>query len=128
MVLNSFIAAPVDSLARLRERVRVRAIRSAEPPHPCLLPQGRRQSGATDLQQRAFVQTRSLPNKGFTFERCFCCFALLLVFIGAIPLSLPAQEKLITIGFTNPTGAAALPFVMAEKRVFLKKKESTRSP
>jgi NitT/TauT family transport system substrate-binding protein len=32
-----------------------------------------------------------------------------------------AQEKLITIGFTNPTGAAALPFVMAEKKGFFKK-------
>jgi ABC-type nitrate/sulfonate/bicarbonate transport system substrate-binding protein len=44
-----------------------------------------------------------------------------MVLVAAIPFNLRAQEKLITIGFTNPTGAAALPFVMAEKKAFFKK-------
>ena len=49
----------------------------------------------------------------------YCTFFFVL--ITAFPLNLPAQEKLVTIGFTNPTGAAALPFVMAEKKGFFKK-------
>lgn len=46
---------------------------------------------------------------------------ILLIVLAALPLTLSAQEKLITIGFTNPTGAAALPFVMAEKKGFFKR-------
>jgi ABC-type nitrate/sulfonate/bicarbonate transport system substrate-binding protein len=37
------------------------------------------------------------------------------------PCSLTAQEKKVTIGFTNPTGTASLPYVMAEKKGFFKK-------
>jgi ABC-type nitrate/sulfonate/bicarbonate transport system substrate-binding protein len=47
--------------------------------------------------------------------------AFWLVLIIASPLTVWAQERLVTIGFTNPTGAAALPFVMAEKKGFFKK-------
>lgn len=47
--------------------------------------------------------------------------AFWLVLIIASPLAVWAQERLVTIGFTNPTGAAALPFVMAEKKGFFKK-------
>ena len=50
----------------------------------------------------------------------FSC-AGLVIFIAAWPLATTAQEKLITIGSTNPTGASALPFVMAEKKGFFKK-------
>jgi NitT/TauT family transport system substrate-binding protein len=50
--------------------------------------------------------------------RIFLC---LLVWFSSWPLVTQAQEKLITIGSTNPTGAAALPFVMAEKKGFFKK-------
>ena len=45
----------------------------------------------------------------------------LAICIAALPLAAAAQEKLITIGSTNPTGAAALPFVMAEKKGLFKK-------
>jgi NitT/TauT family transport system substrate-binding protein len=51
------------------------------------------------------------------FYRC----AFLFVLITLLPHPLLAQERLITIGFTNPTGAAALPFVMADKKGFFKK-------
>jgi ABC-type nitrate/sulfonate/bicarbonate transport system substrate-binding protein len=58
---------------------------------------------------------------GIRLERWLDRGAFLLILIVASPLSLPAQERLVTIGFTNPTGAAALPFVMAEKKAFFKK-------
>jgi ABC-type nitrate/sulfonate/bicarbonate transport system substrate-binding protein len=48
-------------------------------------------------------------------------FLLLLAIIAAFPAELSAQEKRLTIGFTNPTGTAALPYVMAEKKGFFKK-------
>jgi NitT/TauT family transport system substrate-binding protein len=54
-------------------------------------------------------------------ERLFRCCIFFFVLSIAFPLNLPAQEKLVTIGFTNPTGAAALPFVVAEKKGFYKK-------
>lgn len=41
--------------------------------------------------------------------------------VTVLPLKSAAQDKLITIGSTNPTGAAALPFVMAEKKGLFKK-------
>jgi ABC-type nitrate/sulfonate/bicarbonate transport system substrate-binding protein len=47
----------------------------------------------------------------------FILFALMAV----LPSVLPAQDKSVTIGFTNPTGTAALPYVMAEKKGFFKK-------
>jgi ABC-type nitrate/sulfonate/bicarbonate transport system substrate-binding protein len=47
--------------------------------------------------------------------------AFLFVIIAVFPLTVHAQERLVTIGFTNPTGAAALPFVMADKKGFFKK-------
>ena len=46
---------------------------------------------------------------------------LLLVVVAIFPSALSAQEKQLTIGFTNPTGTAALPYVMAEKKGFFKK-------
>jgi hypothetical protein len=54
-------------------------------------------------------------------KRLFRICAYFFVLMTAYPLNLPGQEKLVTIGFTNPTGAAALPFVMAEKKGFFKK-------
>jgi ABC-type nitrate/sulfonate/bicarbonate transport system substrate-binding protein len=48
-------------------------------------------------------------------------FFFLLVLIALLPCSLTAQEKTVTIGFTNPTGTASLPYVMAEKKGFFKK-------
>jgi len=48
-------------------------------------------------------------------------FLVLLAFIAVLPSILSAQEKRLTIGFTNPTGTAALPYVMAEKKGFFKK-------
>jgi hypothetical protein len=36
-------------------------------------------------------------------------FFLLLAIIVGFPATLSAQEKRLTIGFTNPTGTAALP-------------------
>ena len=48
-------------------------------------------------------------------------FLLLLAFIATFPGILSAEEKRLTIGFTNPTGTAALPYVMAEKKGFFKK-------
>lgn len=45
----------------------------------------------------------------------------LLALIALLPCSLTAQEKTVTIGFTNPTGTASLPYVMAEKKGFFKK-------
>ena len=51
--------------------------------------------------------------------------ATLMIFLTAWPAVAAAQEKLITIGSTNPTGAAALPFVMAEKKGLFKKEGST---
>jgi ABC-type nitrate/sulfonate/bicarbonate transport system substrate-binding protein len=48
-------------------------------------------------------------------------FLVLLAVIAAFPSTLSAQEKQLTIGFTNPTGTAALPYVMAEKKGFFKK-------
>lgn len=47
--------------------------------------------------------------------------ATLLIFLTALPPAAMAQEKLITIGSTNPTGASALPFVMAEGKGLFKK-------
>jgi NitT/TauT family transport system substrate-binding protein len=44
-----------------------------------------------------------------------------MLFLLALPLATPAQEKLITIGSTNPTGASALPFIIAERKGFFKK-------
>jgi len=46
---------------------------------------------------------------------------ILLALIAVLPSTLSAQEKRLTIGFTNPTGTAALPYVMAEKKGFFKK-------
>ena len=46
---------------------------------------------------------------------------LWLALIAAVPSELSAQEKQVTIGFTNPTGTAALPYVMAEKKGLFKK-------
>ena len=46
---------------------------------------------------------------------------ILLALIAVISGTLSAQEKQLTIGFTNPTGTAALPYVMAEKKGFFKK-------
>jgi NitT/TauT family transport system substrate-binding protein len=46
---------------------------------------------------------------------------ILLALIAVISGTLSAQEKHLTIGFTNPTGTAALPYVMAEKKGFFKK-------
>jgi ABC-type nitrate/sulfonate/bicarbonate transport system substrate-binding protein len=46
---------------------------------------------------------------------------LWLALIATLPSALLAQEKQLTIGFTNPTGTAALPYVMAEKKGFFKK-------
>jgi ABC-type nitrate/sulfonate/bicarbonate transport system substrate-binding protein len=48
-------------------------------------------------------------------------FFFLLALIALLPCSLTAQEKTVTIGFTNPTGTASLPYVMAEKKGFFKK-------
>jgi ABC-type nitrate/sulfonate/bicarbonate transport system substrate-binding protein len=48
-------------------------------------------------------------------------FLFLLALIALLPCSLTAQEKTVTIGFTNPTGTASLPYVMAEKKGFFKK-------
>jgi NitT/TauT family transport system substrate-binding protein len=45
----------------------------------------------------------------------------LLAFIAGFPSAPSAQEKRLTIGLTNPTGAAALPYIMAEKKGFFKK-------
>ena len=50
-------------------------------------------------------------------HHCAFLFALIIF----LPHVLAAQERLVTIGFTNPTGAAALPFVMADKKGFFKK-------
>lgn len=47
--------------------------------------------------------------------------AFLLVVLSLFTSTLHAQERPVTIGFTNPTGAAALPFVMADKKGFFKK-------
>jgi NitT/TauT family transport system substrate-binding protein len=47
--------------------------------------------------------------------------SLLLAFIAAFSSAPLAQEKRLTIGLTNPTGAAALPYIMAEKKGFFKK-------
>jgi NitT/TauT family transport system substrate-binding protein len=58
---------------------------------------------------------------GIPLQRRFGRCDFLLILIAASPLTLRAQERLVTIGFTNPTGAAALPFVMAEKKGFFKK-------
>jgi ABC-type nitrate/sulfonate/bicarbonate transport system substrate-binding protein len=44
-----------------------------------------------------------------------------MLFLTALPPATPAQEKLITIGSTNPTGASALPFIIAEKKGLFKK-------
>jgi NitT/TauT family transport system substrate-binding protein len=54
---------------------------------------------------------------------CYRRIALLFWFalITILPCSLTAQEKTVTIGFTNPTGTASLPYVMAEKKGFFKK-------
>ena len=52
---------------------------------------------------------------------------ILLAFIVVFPSTLSAQEKQLTIGFTNPTGTAALPYVMPRKRVSSKKRGSTQS-
>jgi NitT/TauT family transport system substrate-binding protein len=46
---------------------------------------------------------------------------LLAALVALIPFRLSAQEKQLTIGFTNPTGTAALPYVMADKKGFFKK-------
>jgi NitT/TauT family transport system substrate-binding protein len=46
--------------------------------------------------------------------------ASLIILLTHLPTA-TAQEKLITIGSTNPTGASALPFVMAEKKGLFKK-------
>jgi ABC-type nitrate/sulfonate/bicarbonate transport system substrate-binding protein len=48
-------------------------------------------------------------------------FLFWFALITLAPCSLTAQEKTVTIGFTNPTGTAALPYVMAEKKGFFKK-------
>jgi ABC-type nitrate/sulfonate/bicarbonate transport system substrate-binding protein len=48
-------------------------------------------------------------------------FLLFPTLVALIPCILSAQEKRLTIGFTNPTGTAALPYVMAEKKGFFKK-------
>jgi len=45
--------------------------------------------------------------------------ATLTLFLPALPLA--AQENLITIGSTNPTGASALPFGIAERKGLFKK-------
>ena len=45
----------------------------------------------------------------------------LLTLMTLIPCTVTAQEKQVTIGFTNPTGTAALPYVMAERKGFFKK-------
>ena len=49
------------------------------------------------------------------------CLSLLFVLIVVLPSVLSAQEKQLTIGFTNQTGTAALPYVMAEKKGFFQK-------
>lgn len=41
--------------------------------------------------------------------------------ITMIAGGLSAQEKQVTIGFTNPTGTAALPYILADKKGFFKK-------
>ena len=46
---------------------------------------------------------------------------ILLALIAVLPSTPSAQEKRLTIGFTNPTGTAALPYVLAEKKGFFKK-------
>jgi ABC-type nitrate/sulfonate/bicarbonate transport system substrate-binding protein len=48
-------------------------------------------------------------------------FLFLAALIALLPCSLTAQEKKVTIGFTNPTGTASLPYVMADKKGFFKK-------
>jgi ABC-type nitrate/sulfonate/bicarbonate transport system substrate-binding protein len=48
-------------------------------------------------------------------------FLFLAALIALLPCLLTAQEKTVTIGFTNPTGTASLPYVMAEKKGFFKK-------
>ena len=64
------------------------------------------------------------------FSNCHWRFACagLGIYIAAIPFSAAAQEKLITIGSTNPTGAAALAFVMAEKKGLFKKEGLNAAP
>ena len=51
------------------------------------------------------------------FGRALLALLICLAWVN----SAPAQEKLITIGSTNPTGASALPFIIAEKKGFFKK-------
>jgi ABC-type nitrate/sulfonate/bicarbonate transport system substrate-binding protein len=48
-------------------------------------------------------------------------FLLLPALITIVPCRLSAQDKQVTIGFTNPTGTAALPYIMADKKGFFKK-------
>ena len=70
---------------------------------------------------RVPIRTRSFPRTRVALEALFRCCALLVVLVAAFPLNLSAQDQLVIIGFTNPTGAAALPFVIAEKKGFFKK-------
>ena len=61
------------------------------------------------------MTTRARPSR--IHPLAFLTFIVCLACVNAAA----AQEKLITIGSTNPTGASALPFIVAEKRGFFKK-------
>lgn len=77
--------------------------------------------GSTGAWARVPIRTRSFLRKRSALERLFCSCAFWTVLVTASPLNLAAQDRLVTIGFTNPTGAAALPFVIAERKGFFKK-------
>ncbi|HEY7164817.1 MAG TPA: ABC transporter substrate-binding protein [Candidatus Binatia bacterium] len=48
-------------------------------------------------------------------------FIIFFAFFAVTSLTIAAEEKRITIGFTTPTGTAALPYIMAERKGFFKK-------
>lgn len=66
------------------------------------------------------IRIRDFPRKKIAPESFVSACALSAVIVLIFQPRVVAQE-LVTIGFTNPTGAAALPFVIAEKKGFFKK-------
>ena len=89
--------------------------------YPTLARAAFRNPGSIGASARGPIRTRSFPRKSIALERLFRCCAFSAVLVTLSPLNLAAQDRLVTIGFTNPTGAAALPFVIAEKKGFFKK-------
>ena len=80
-----------------------------------------RDFGSLGAWVQALMQARSCLRRRAQWIHLFCRGAFLTVLVAVSPFNLPAQERLVTIGFTNPTGAAALPFVIADRKGFFKK-------